>query len=392
MPKNVSVRAWNGLNNVSDPLRLGLGWLSVADNVDISDTGAIERRDGFTLAVDSPMAGGYATIDTERLYVVGAGVLSAVNPDMSLTALATLSSPAPMHWAEINRHVYFNNGTDSGVISPGNTVSQWAWPEPHSPALAISSGSLSPGQYSACCTFLLPDGRETGASAATTIDLPENSALAVAGIPQAPGLETLLYIAPANSTVFQLVGPVGSAYTWNSSPDALGTDMATAFMDPLPTGATVIQHWKGQMFAAQYLPGQAQSVVWASEPLGYHLFNLNSGFFMVPGEVLMLAPVEQALIVGTDAAVYAYTGEELTQVAPYGVVPGLPWAADEDTGGVLIWTKRGVARAMPFENLTQRYASVAPGLMAGSALVRKDGQKKFVTTLTAGGTAFNQRL
>lgn len=391
MAKNVSVSAWNGLNNVSDPLRLKLGWLSVADNIDISDTGAIERRDGYTQAVGSPMTGGYATLDSERLYVVGAGLLSAVHQDMSMTTLAALTDDATMHWAEVNQQVFFNNGTDRGVILADGTVKEWAWPEPASPALAIASGTLPPGQYGVCCTFLLADGRETGASPATFIDLPEDSSLSVTGIPQQPGMETLLYIAPANSTVFQLVGPVGSAYTWNGSPDALGTDLATAFMDPLPHGATVIQHWKGQMFAAQYLPGQAQSVVWASEPMGYHLFNLNSGFFMVPGKVLMLAPVAEALIVGTDAAIYAYTGEELRQLAPYGVVPGKPWAPDDETGGVLIWTRRGVARALPFENLTERYVSVAPGVQAGAAVVRSDGQKKFVTTLIAGGTAFNQR-
>lgn len=385
-----SISSFKGLNNTADPLRLKLGWLSVADNVDITNTGAIEKRKGYTRAISAPMSGGYATNDTEHFFVVMGDSLRAVNADLTTTHLATLTSTAPMYWAEVNRQVFFNNGTDRGRIV-SHEVSAWAWPAPTPPSAAVGSGTLPPGQYGVCCTFLLPDGRETGASAATHIHLPENSSLVVSDIPQQPGMETLLYISPADSTVFQLIGPVGAAHTWNSSPDALGTDLATAFMDPLPEGATVIQHWRGQMFAAQYLQPQKQSVVWASEPMGYHLFNLNSGFFMVPGEVLMLAPTDKALIVGTDAAIYVYTGDELQMIAPYGVIPGKPWAPDEDTGDILIWTKRGVAKALPFENLTDRYVSVAPGVLAGAAVVRADGQKKLVTTLTAGGTAFNQR-
>jgi hypothetical protein len=390
---NPSVSRFKGLNNASDPLRLKLGWLSKADNIDITNTGAIERRRGYTRRLNMPTSGAFGTRDHTRLYVVADQQLLSVHADMTTTTVALLAGTGRMHWAEVNRQVFFNNGVDRGFIASDDSVHDWDWPTPPAPALSAVSGALPGGTYQACLTYLLPDGRETGAGPSTSLQLRDGEAVGVSGIPQFPGLTTLLYVAPADSTVFQLVGEVAStSFTWNHQPDALGTDLATQFTDPLPMGTDVIQHWHGRMFAAQYLPPQNQTVVWVSEPLGFHLFNLNSGFFMVPGRVQMLAPTAGALIVGTDAEIYAYDDDAFRQLAPYGTVPGWPWAFDDDNDTVLMWTKRGVCRAVPFQNITQEYVSVPPGLQAGGAFVRHDGEKKFVATLVAGGTAFNPRL
>jgi hypothetical protein len=387
-----SITRFKGLNNVADPLRLNLGWLAVADNVDISNTAALETRRGYTKRVNANATGAFNTSDFRKVYVVADGAIKRLTPGGSLVQIVSLSSTARMHWAEVNKQVYFNNGADSGVISEDDRVVAWRWPEPVAPGVSGVSGTLPAGTYQACCTFLLPDGRETGAGAASAVVLPEGSALQVTDIPQVAGLTTLVYIAPANSDVFQLYGSVsGSSLVWSSTPDTLGTNLATAFLDPLPVGTDVIQHWRGQMYASQYLPQANQTAIWLSEPLGFHLFNLNSGYFLVPGQVLALAPTESDLIVGTDVGIYAYNGERLEHLAPYGVVPGWSWTWDEDSKKLMLWTTRGVCRAMPFENLTQEYVSVPPGRQAGVALVRADGHKKFVANLVAGGTAFNQR-
>lgn len=388
---NPTVNRFKGLNNVSDPLRLKLGWMSAADNVDITNTGAIERRKGYVKVVNGAFTGAFTTSDLTRMYAVVGQSLVRFNADLTTEVVTSLVGTGRMHWAEVNRLVFFNNGVDSGIISASHELSQWSWPEPPSPALTTVSGSLPSGVYLACFTYLLPDGRETGAGVTSAIYLDGTQAMSVTNVPSVSGLITQLYIAPANSTVMQMAGSVVGSTTWNSSADNLGIDLATQFMDPLPRGSDVIQHWHGKMFAAQYLQASNQTVVWISEPLGFHLFNLNSGFFLVSGRVLALAPTAKALVVATDAEIYAYNDEGMVLLAPYGVVPGWSWAKDEDNDTVMLWTKRGVCRALPFENITQEYVSVAPGKQAGCALVRRDGEKKFVSALVAGGTAFNPR-
>ena len=58
-----------------DPLRLGLSWLTKADNVNITDTGAIVKRTGYTLAGTGGYSGAYSTLDFSRAYFVKGGNL-----------------------------------------------------------------------------------------------------------------------------------------------------------------------------------------------------------------------------------------------------------------------------------------------------------------------------
>lgn len=296
------ITSFRGLNNVTDPLRLDWRSLVQADNVNITDTGAIEKRDGYSLSRAGSFQSAYSTIDTTRAYLATATEIQ----DFNGVNVATLTSTAPMYWCEVNENVYFNNGTDSGVIAPDNAVTAWRG---------------APVSYGA--GFTGDDGQNLG-----------------------------------------------------------------VLFDTLPLGTDVIQFWKGRMYAAQYLASENHTVIWFSEPMGFHLFNLDSNFFIVPGKVTMLALHEAALIVGTDARIYAYSGDKLDQLAEYGVVAGQHW--DRDDQRILFWTNRGLCAALPFSNLTERQISVAPGIRAGGCLVQSGGQKRFLAVIQMGiEPAFN---
>lgn len=382
------IKRFKGLNNVSDPLRLSLGWLAQADNVNISDTGAISKRKGYALHRAGAFSSAYSTLDFQRSYLATAiGIQNFAGENIT-----TLTSTDPMFWCEVNEQVFFNNGTDSGIIMPDDTVLPWAWPTPTAPTVSAATGSVPAGTYRVCCTYIMNDGRETGAGDYAEITLTDGQALQISNIPLGLGIAgTNVYIAPADSTVYQLYATTHvTALTFNSNPDVLGRDLLNDDLDPLPLGTDVIQFWQGRAYAAQYMPSENQTVVWFSEPLGYHLFKLSSNYIIVPGRVHMLAPHDEALIAGTDARIYAYTGDKLAQLADYGVVPGQHWSKDENR--LLFWTDRGLCAALPFQNLTERQISVAPGVRAGGCLVRSGGQKRFLAVLQqGGGEAFNER-
>jgi len=299
-----SITIFKGLNNVSDSLRLGLGWLTTADNINITDTGAIEQRNGYSLTLAGNIASAYATLDAKRLYLIDSGSLKAM-AGTTAVALLTLTAIEPMYWCEINDRVFFNNGIDSGIIEPDNTITPW---------------------------------RES-----TLADLEFLS--------------------------------------------ADGTPLS-ALLDPLPLGTDVIQAWKGRIYAAQYMPTESQSVIWFSQPLGFHLFALDKDFIVVPGRVLMLAPHDDALLIGTDQVIYAYA-DSLAELAPYGVVPGQHWS--EDKKQVFFWTTRGLCSALPFVNHTEEHVSVAPGVRAGGAVLKTDGQRRYVVAIQQGNVAYNSR-
>lgn len=389
-PQNVT--RFLGLNNQTDPLRLKFNWLQKADNINITDTGAIERREGYSLTIPGNISTAYATEDTSRMYMIVAGVLVQVTADMTATPLIAGLGLETAYWCEVNDQVFFSNGEYSGIITAAGDVLDWDWPIVPEVDLSTTSGDLPAGLYQVACTYTLPDGRETGAGMSASIYLNGMTGLAVHNIPHVDGYTTNVYIAPANSTVFQLAAVgAGTSFAWNESPDQLGAELTTQYLSPLPRGCEYIAAWAGRLYASQYLQSEGMSIIWASEPLGFHLFDLGAGFFAIPGRVTMLAPHDDGLIIGTEDLVYVYTGEALAQVADYGVVPGWGWARDQDSRDVLFWSKRGLCKALPFSNVTARQISVDCGLSAGAAIVNKNGAKRYVVALQKGGTNFNER-
>lgn len=301
-----TITAFIGLQNVSDPLRLGMAWLAQADNVDITDTGAIKKRTGYTKTLPGAITAAYSTLDFSRCFVVDGGTLKALTGPTTAVPLLAGLSPAPMHFTEVNAQVFFSNGIDSGIIRPDNETLPWRESALHDIEFLDAAGGRIP-----------------------------------------------------------------------------------SLLDPLPLGVGVIQHWRGRIYAAQYFAEADQSAVWFSQPLGYHLFDLDDDFILLPGRVTMLAPHDDALLIGSDKKIHAYDGEKLTELAPYGVVPGRHWAADTDGKRVLFWSQRGLCAALPFANLTERQVSVAPGVFAGGALVQSNGRKRYLVSLQQGGSAFN---
>lgn len=396
--KNPQVKRFKGLNNIEDPMRLGLQWLTIAKNVLVTATGGVMRRFGYTKKYNGTnLAGAYSTRDFKRCYVVDNGALLRVYPDMTTAVLRTGLSSNPTYWTEVNGLVYFANGVDRGIITPSDTVQMWDWPVPGVPTVQAVTGKLDPGQYQVICTYVLPDGRETGAGSSVQINLTDGQALQITNIPHVDGFKTRVYIAPANATVYQLAfegDSLNTAFGWNNGPEWLGIELVTNFMDPPPVRGTMPVFWKGKMHLVEHFPAHDQSVIWPSEPLGFHLFDLNDSFIPVPGQVLMLAPQKEALIIGTERAIYAYADDTLTQLADYGVVKGRHWAIEQhtiDTDKIVFWSQRGACRAMPFENLTEGQISVNCGLTAGGTIVHKDGQMHYIVALQKGGDAFNPR-
>jgi hypothetical protein len=366
-----TVKSFFGLNNISNPLRLGMKWLARADNVNVSDTGAVQKRDGYTKTISGAFTSAFSTFDFARMYLVEGLTLKAMT-GQSVLAIKSLQSSALMYWAEINNQVFYNNGVDTGIVLSDNAVIPWSWPMPDAPRLAAVTGNLPAGLYRVLCTQRLADGRETGGSEIVEIDLLEGQSLQISNIPTG----ATVYIAPANSTVFQSIGTPSSATVWNSSPDMLGVDLLNGQLSPLPQGVTVIQAWKGRMYAAQHMPEADQTVLWVSQPLGFHLFDLDTDFVLIQGKVLMLAAHDDALIVGTDKRIYAYDGNTIVTLAEYGVAPGQH--ASKDDTRILFWSNRGLCAALPFVNLMESRFLAEPCESAGGALIQRGSSRRYV--------------
>jgi hypothetical protein len=383
-------KSFLGLNNVGDPQRLGLNWLVIADNVDITDRNAIVRARGFTQATTNfAITGAYATKDNKRLYVVDAGELRQMSADLSsYVVLRTGLSPQKVNFEEVNGAVFFSNGIDFGIIDPQVGYRPWGLAAPIPPkAVATAGGGLAAGVYQVVCTYTDEFGLESSNSIPVAVTVAGGNRISITEIPQAAGCITNIYITEPNGTIFFFVKERTSSSATFDVGMAKYEELPFQNLD-VPRGV-LPAYFQGCMYLAEDFYPLEQSVIWCSLPLHYHHFNYSGAGIGVPGHVRMLKGLAEHLIIGTDRQIFAYDGAKLTELAPYGVTPG--WHASELKEALYFWSLRGLCRAMPFTNLTESTVSVPPGLSAGATVMEKDGMRRYVVALHSGGDAYNRR-
>ena len=391
MASKSEISSFLGLTNIKDPVRVGLRGLVRADNVLITQTAQLVRREGVELLASGQFLSLFSTADEGRCFAQTTDGIVTVND--SAQPLFAAPSAHPLSWAELGKDVLFANDEASGLITENDTFLPWRWPVPGQPTMTLDAGDLPAGQYQAAMTWLLPGGRETGPSARVALAAPAGSAITIT--PPAPpaGLRARIYVTAADSTALLRLGETdGAALAFTAGPDQLGAELTTEHCYPLPAGVDVLGAHKGRVYAGAHMPAQQQSVVYASRPLTPHLW-VPTDFFMVPGRIRALADGGDALLVCTDQQVLAYRGGDarsLTELARYGVPPGL--TATHDGDDLLVWTLRGLCRYAggALTPITAAHVSVPPGVAVGSCLMHSRGQTHaLVCTRRGDSKAFN---
>lgn len=389
---------FKGLNNVEDPMRGPVAdsrgnkdsweWQSVADNVDITDTESIIARNGYTpFVAGTAITSSYSTFDHKRLYIIDSGVLNLINKDGTSTPLATGLNKTT-YWAELNDIVYVSCGSEKLQLMPDNAVFKWGVDAPQTPTVRNATGSLFSGTYQICLTYTDAMGREGGASPSAYVQ--STGGVSITDIPALAEYTTNVYMTEADGSVFYLVATLSTQTAYTHSTQAYGRELTTQFLDAPPVSGTYIAVLGANIYHAEYMPDADQSVIWISQPMTYHLFNLNADYFVVPGEITQMYGSDTGLVIATHTSIYVYNNDNIERVAEYGAVPGqhADMGADKK---VYFWTKQGLCRAMPFENMTDSKVSVAPGTYAGGGVVNADGFVKYIAVIKQGGNAYNRR-
>jgi hypothetical protein len=387
-----------GLVNTQSRKDFGLHALYKADNVFISDSKKVTRRDGYSLYRSGNIQSAFGL--NSDLYVVDSGqLLRLVSPTDAHTLITGLTG-TEYGWGEINNDGYFVNGVEAGIVR-GDTLLPWRLTVPAvSSLVAVDPGTLQPtvfnvGQayaqatWRVCATYVTQDGRETAPSDVVELVASPTTNLFRVTVPVAYE-HTNIFVTEPDGNVFRLVASVRAA-TITFNPFAAGRELTTWGKSSLPTGVYMIDFFQGRCYAAEYVPEVDTSVVWMSEPLGFHLFNQAENFILLPGKVGLLAACNEGMLCGTTSSIKQYTEDgKLNRLASYGVVPGTPCDIDAQ-GKAYFWTERGICEAMPFKNLSEETLSMPPGLRAATRLVYFGGKQQFIVVTQGGGEAFNAR-
>jgi hypothetical protein len=387
-----------GLINTQAPVDFGFKGLSIANNVMGDDAKQFHTRPGFSLfRAGAPIT---AFVLGSEMYVVEGGVLRhLLSATESRDLLAGLTGTS-YSWDVINSKAYFVNGVEAGVVF-GDTYESLRVAAPSITSVepldvgALPATRFNVGQgydtalWRFCATYMLSDGRESAPSEAVElIASPTTRAFRVTVPPQYA--RTNLYVTEPDGTVFRLATSTTTEVT-SFAALRTTTELTTYGTSPLPDGVDQLVYWNGKLWVAQYFPAENTSVIWFSKSFAFHLYDMGGDYIVVPGRVAMLLWNNAGLLIGSTEAVYQYDAAgKLDTVVGYGVTPGSAGVVDSE-GVAYFWTTRGLCKASPFENLTEKTVGMPAGLWANTALVYLDGMQQVVTITQGGGTPFNVR-
>ena len=396
-PDEVRFQEFSGLVNTRSRKDVGLSALVTADNVCISDTKKIVRRDGYSVVRSGNVRSAFSA--GGNFYVVDGASLYLMASTAEFRLLANDVAEGECVWAESNGAAYLTVGAYA-VICTGETVTPWRLTVPAITSAEAVQGSITPGAmnvgatytqatFRVCATYETADGRETAPSLEVTVAASPGTNLVRVSVPPLYA-NTCVYTTAADGAVFGLAAR-GTSGVFTFNPQRTGRELGAYGLSSVPDDVTHSAFLGSRAVVGAYLPESKISVVWLSQPFAPHLWNLASDFILVPGQLGLLLGNNEGLLIGTTERIHQYTEEgELKQLAAYGVVPGS--GGDVDAGEMAyFWTQRGVCRASPFENLTEKDVSMEPGARAVGRVIYHEGQEQFLVVTQDAGDVFNLR-
>lgn len=353
-----SLRDFKGLNNRLDSLYLSPDWQIEATGVLLDNsrffvnqmaeselaTGYVDlygTRDGRTLAVDTN--DNLYDLDSFGIRIRASGVVGG-----------------PFTWTELGTAIFCMSATHAWAIYPDRVV-PWGVPDAAPPSVSILNGNLFPGTYRLTCVLEHTDGRVGGGLSVTATVISGQGLVALLAEPPV-GYRTRLYVSAADGNVLRLLG----VYSGSVAVPIPGPDPAvytTVLLDELvcfpPPCGYLIGRFGNRLVVAQREADRDETTLYFSRPDYPHLFDLLNEFVTIPGTVNILADFDGGCVIGTDQALYRYgLDRSVTKLAEYGSTFGS--LAYDRNGMAYFWSKRGLCRAEPFQNLTETHVIFAP--------------------------------
>jgi len=158
--------------------------------------------------------------------------------------------------------------------------------------------------------------------------------------------------------------------------------------DPIsypPPAGNLLGVRRDQLAVAAWEDERDRSVLYFSRPGYPHEFRLERDYQLFAGRITLLADTSSAFIIATDRAIYLDPYEtSLMRVADYGVpLNGMIY---DERDVVFFWSERGLCKAAPFENLTDKQLAITERTTVTAALLDYQGSRYAVVQQTGAVT------
>ena len=348
-----------------------------AVNVDLTNRGTFERRDGYARIIESIRASSLYS-NSDRCFYLDNGTLYELklNSEQNLEKVALKTGfrlEAKLTYCTTPLGVYFSDGETLYRIA-GNRVVTVTTVRAQPPILKTTEGSLKPGRYMFAVTWVDENGTESPPSHYEMIELGEPMGIEVLASPPS-GFSYNVYASPLNSSTMylQTTSKFTAIIRNNSKQIGSSTDRS------LPAGE-LLAYANGRLLSAkgQYL--------YYSEPFNLEECDLVSGYISFAEPITVLMATENGIYVAADKT-WFLEGRSITEltfkeVLPYGGVFG---TACRGKDGEYCWMSPfGFVKANSLgevENVQVGKVGVVPCTRGNSIFIKEHGKEKFVTTV-----------
>jgi len=384
------MKEFKGINNVDSAEDLEDDELRAAKNVDINAKFGLRRRSGFTKKYSGTNCHSLFSNQKSTVFVED-GTLKLLNSDFTATSIRTgMSRFGRVAYEDIKGDIYFTDGNVTGIYSK-DTLLPMGIPVPAlNPVLVSSTGILPAGRYGVIFTSVNNAGLESGATYAEYIDLPEDSAITVTGIPatSADAAYLNVYATRDNGSTFYKHSSVNfgdASITIAAQPS--GAICRMQFKDKMPAGHMLAFH-QNRLFVA------VDNVIYYSEAYNYGITDLTKNFIMLPSRVTLLAPEPQGIFVSAEGdKTYYISGSDpeqfaMVEKADYPAIENTQARVDQEMlgegvgGEAWVWaSKKGICSGIiggSFRNITKGKYAIPTGAIGSAIFRQKDGISQYL--------------
>jgi hypothetical protein len=371
--------------------------LRVADNIDITQTGNLKRRKGYSQVIPGYAHSLYSHRDFPFLLAVVNGGLRVYDQAFNVVATKPVSSSAPVAYSSPHAgDVYWTNGVENGRVDRFGQHRRWGLPVPPFVSYSVvSGGAFSPGKYLLSQRYISSWGEVSGASEPIEVSILSVSSYLYVSIPSLSdpdiaGVE--VFCTTTNGDALYHIGtfPLGATVSLNPSNLTTGFPLDTVNLSP-PLPGSYICSYRGRIYVAR------DNMLFATEPLHYGLVDYSKSVLLFPSPITMLYPVADGLYVACDTEGVSFlSGADITDfekriverseavVRANAVVPG-EYFELPGVEVLLWWSKMGYlclgAPGGQVKILT-RDRLIAPSYLTGAVgLVEHDGLSQVLSIL-----------
>lgn len=385
----VVVDKFLGEINTRTANKLPLGALTLSNNVQVTSSGSLKMRTGFSLvAAGTSIVGSYGTNDERFIFVVDSGTLYRFDNSGFCAIANGLNSSATVWTEETSNRVFMSSPGVYVAIDDGERITDLGIPKPVGVSVQTGLGGITIGAALISAQYKSEDGLLGPLSDPVAVTMDGASVLVT--VPAIAGFTAVVSLYVPKTGAWHVVGEAPNFLALNTLPDtAAVTDELYFDVEAMPPGIIGSIAFYQSRIAVAVLESPTLTRIQFSVPYHYHLFHTTDDRFEIPDQVTGMLTVDGQLLITCRNSIFVFTADSrLIKLVDYGTPAGKPIQRLPE-GGALIWTNRGVCKYPEFQNLTQDSVSLPPGNGCSTTLWATSGDQYLLVCNDGGGAAYN---